>query len=156
MAHDRSKKSGYRSQCRECRKTYDRRRYQLHSELILAQQRCYRQERPGFAWAVSHRRRAQRYGLQLVTDLVTPEQLIGRWGDRCFYCGGEFEVVDHRIPVAAGGHHTVLNVVTCCRRCNQDKRWRSDERMIRDYRRGRDGHGSRARAIPIHVGDGRR
>jgi hypothetical protein len=141
MARDRSTKTGYRSQCRECRKDYDRRRYEAHPEI---------------GWAADHRRRARSYGLQLVTEIVTASQVTSMWGDHCFYCPGPFEVIDHRIPVAAGGHHTVTNVVPCCRRCNQHKRWRSDERMIRDYRQGRDGHGFWARTTPTHVGDGRR
>jgi HNH endonuclease len=134
MAPDRSKKSGYRSQCRECRRTYDRRRYEKQWRSILDQQRSYRMDHREFGWAADHRRRAQRYGLDLITELVTADQLIARWGDKCFYCHGGFEVIDHRVPVAAGGHHTVENVVPCCRGCNQTKRWSFDERMIRAYR----------------------
>ncbi|KQY02933.1 hypothetical protein ASD37_25635 [Mycobacterium sp. Root135] len=70
----------------------------------------------------------------MITELVTRQQLVERWGDVCFYCGGEFEVVDHRIPVAAGGHHIVHNVVPSCSACNQRKRWSSDEQVIRNYR----------------------
>jgi hypothetical protein len=134
MARDRSTKTGYRSRCRECRKDYDRRRYQLQRGSILAQQHRYKRARPEIGWASDHRRRAQRYGRDLVTELVTVDQLITRWGDRGFYCPGGFEVIDHRVPVAAGGHHTVENVVPCCRGCNQIKRWSFDERMIRACR----------------------
>jgi hypothetical protein len=134
MARDRSTKTGHRSQCRECRKYYDRSRYETHRDAILARHREYRKAHPEAAWAADHRRRARSYGLQLVTEVVTPSQLIAQWGDRCHYCPGPFEVIDHRIPVAAGGHHTVLNVVPCCRRCNQKKRWSCDEQMIREFR----------------------
>jgi len=139
MARDRSTKTGYRSRCRECRKDYDRRRYEAHPEI---------------GWAADHRRRARSYGLQLVTEIVTASQVASMWGDHCFYCPGPFEVIDHRIPVAAGGHHTVLNVVPCCRRCNQKKRWHSDERMIRNFRQGQNGHGAAATAFRLPFGAG--
>lgn len=113
---------------------------------MLAQQRGYRKAHPEIGWAADYRRRARSYGLQLVSDTVSPGQVISIWGDHCFYCPGAFEVVDHRIPVAAGGHHTVLNVVPCCNICNHKKRWQSDERMIRYFRQqGQNGHSASCR-----------
>jgi hypothetical protein len=135
MAPDRYAKSGYRSQCRECRKIYDHRRGS-----------DYRLEHREIGWAKSHRSRSRRYGLPLVTELVTSDQVIAQWGNWCYYCEGQFEVVDHRIPVAAGGHHTVQNVVPCCSLCNQKKRWQSDERMIRAFRQAQNGHGAGGRS----------
>jgi HNH endonuclease len=152
MAPDQSKKDGYRSQCRDCRKDYDRRRYEANRDAILAQQRVYRKAHPEIGWAADHRRRARSYGLQPVTETVTPDQLIAQWGNGCHYCEGPFEVIDHRIPVAAGGHHTVLNVVPCCRPCNEKKRVHSDLPMIRDFRQGQNGHGELATASCVHVG----
>ena len=152
MARDQSKKDGYRRQCRECRKDYDRRRYEASRDAILAQQRVYKKAHPEIGWAADHRRRARRYGLQLVTEIVTPDQVIAQWGNGCHYCPGPFEVIDHRIPVAAGGHHTVLNVVPCCRHCNEEKRWLFDEPMIRAFRRGQSGDGAVAPAFRVHGG----
>jgi 5-methylcytosine-specific restriction endonuclease McrA len=136
MAPDQSRRSGHRTQCRECRKLYDHRRYWTDSRQGLARQRCRRRQNPEYQWAAEHRRRAQRYGLDLVTDLVTLAQLRDRWGDRCVYCDGPFEVIDHRIPIAAGGHHTVDNVVPACGDCNQ-KKLVSDWRLILAFRTGR-------------------
>jgi hypothetical protein len=153
MAPDRSTKTGYRSKCRDCRKNYTRGHYEAHKDAILAQQRVYRRAHPEIAWAADHRRRARSYDLQLATEIVTPEQLIAQWGNHCRYCGGPFEEIDHRIPVAARGHHTVLNVVPCCRRCNQKKRWLFDEPMIRKFREARSEKGgsgvAHQRAIPL-------
>jgi HNH endonuclease len=148
MAPDRHTGDGCRSHCRECRAAYDRRRYLAKRESILAQQREYRQTHPEIGWAASHRRRAQRYGLRLITDVVTTAQLIAQWGDRCLDCTGEFEVIDHRLPVAAGGHHTVLNVVPCCRNCNARKRWTFDERIIRARRETWAGQAARSHHGP--------
>jgi hypothetical protein len=53
-------------QCRECRKDYDRRRYEADRDEILAQQRGYKQAHPEIGWAADHRRRARSYELQLV------------------------------------------------------------------------------------------
>lgn len=134
MATDARAKGGHRATCKRCRTNYDRQRYQAKRQSILAQQREYRQAHPEIRWAASHRRRAQRYGLRLITDVVTTAQLIAQWGDKCLDCTGKFEVIDHRLPVAAGGNHTVLNVVPCCRNCNARKRWTFDERIIRARR----------------------
>lgn len=43
------------------------------------------------------------------------------YGDKCFYCGGEFEHVDHFIPLARGGFDCVDNIVPSCATCNTSK-----------------------------------
>lgn len=114
--------------------------YAENRAAIREQQRWYYRTHPEVFWAARHRQRAKRYGLDLITRLVTPAQLIARWGDRCVYCNGDFEVIDHPVPVAAGGHHTVENVVPSCARCNRTKRWRADEHMIRTFRATKSQH----------------
>jgi hypothetical protein len=135
MAPDRSRKAGYRRQCRECRTTYERQRYRADGCRVLARQRRRRREHPEHQWAAEHRRRAQRYGLNLLTETVTRAQLRDRWGEQCVYCSGPFEVIDHRIPIAAGGNHTVDNVVPACNVCNE-KKLSIDLRLIRAFRQG--------------------
>jgi len=53
-------------------------------------------------------------------------KLLKREGGRCFYCGRPLEerdcVVDHVIPLVAGGDHSVGNTVACCFPCNSAKR----------------------------------
>jgi hypothetical protein len=135
MAPDRHAGDGCRSHCRECRAAYDRRRYLAKRESILAQQRKYHLAEPGIAWAAGHRSRARRYRLQLTTQQVSYDDVIAQWGGSCVYCRiGAFEEIDHIIPVAAGGSHTLMNIVPSCRACNLRKRWTFDEWIIRDHR----------------------
>ena len=48
-----------------------------------------------------------------------------RDGQRCQYCGGAAEDVDHVIPRSRGGPHAWENVVAACRRCNSRKQART-------------------------------
>lgn len=48
-----------------------------------------------------------------------------RDGQRCQYCGGAAEDVDHVVPRSKGGRHAWENVVAACRRCNSRKQDRS-------------------------------
>ena len=130
-----SAKSGYRKICADCRKKYDNNRYESHRERIKAQHRGYHASTPGTRCAADHRARSLKYGLKLTTDRMTHEDLVATWGNRCAHCGeGLFEVIDHVIPVAAGGPHTLRNVVPCCRACNGKKRWTFDRWIIHDHR----------------------
>jgi hypothetical protein len=124
-----------RSACRDCQAQYNRGWYHKNRERILAQQRQYHAANPGVAWAKNHRKRARRYGLTLITDVISREDVISRWGDRCHYCEtGLFEEIDHIIPVRAGGHHQLQNVVPCCRACKTEKQWTTDALLIRRFR----------------------
>lgn len=55
------------------------------------------------------------------TAPVTRRAVFGRDGNRCQYCSGPAESIDHIIPRSRGGVHTWENVVACCRRCNVRK-----------------------------------
>jgi hypothetical protein len=139
MAVDRYTSDGHRTVCRQCRADYDRRRYSANRQSMRARQREYHRTNPGVAWAACHRVRAREYGLCLSTDYLTPDDLIAQWGDKCVYCQiAPFQEIDHLIPVAAGGSHTLLNVLPCCRKCNRVKRWSIDELLIRAFRQSRN------------------
>lgn len=70
----------------------------------------------------ARRRRAQRAAA--LTIPFTTEQLAERmafWGDRCWMCGGDYDTVDHVIPLAEGGPHCLSNCRPACRSCNSAK-----------------------------------
>ncbi len=48
--------------------------------------------------------------------------LFARDEQKCQYCGGHADSLDHIIPRSKGGEHTWENVVAACRRCNTQKR----------------------------------
>lgn len=64
------------------------------------------------------------HGLESVVVSFTKEQLVGRYGSECVYCGGDFESIDHVIPLSKGGHHTIENVRPSCIPCNRRKSMR--------------------------------
>lgn len=140
MAPDSRAQDGRRSVCKKCRESYDRERYRAKRDRILAQQRGYRQENPGFRWFREYKRRARKYGLTPVGELLTRQAITEYWGNNCVFCPeGAFEQPDHFVAVAAGGHHTIDNVVPCCADCNAWKRWEIDEPAIRRFRAAQAG-----------------
>lgn len=62
---------------------------------------------------------------------LTRRRLIARDRSLCLYCGKSVNdstmTVDHVKPRGQGGRHTWENVVSACRRCNQDKGCRTPE-----------------------------
>lgn len=48
--------------------------------------------------------------------------VFARDGNRCQYCAGPAESIDHVVPRSRGGQHVWENVVAACRACNTRKR----------------------------------
>src|SRR3954452_10341135 len=47
--------------------------------------------------------------------------IFARDGNRCAYCRGPAETIDHVLPRSRGGPHAWDNVVAACARCNHSK-----------------------------------
>jgi hypothetical protein len=83
-------------------------------------------------YALIHRRLAWKAG----TDdggYTTVERLKARvevHGSRCYYCGGPFEVYEHRIPLSRGGPHLPANIVPACNGCNLRKRSQTEREFV--------------------------
>ena len=57
-----------------------------------------------------------------IIEVFTTDQLIEKYGNKCFYCiTGNFEHLDHYIPLSKGGSHTLENVRPACQKCNNKK-----------------------------------
>ena len=92
---------------------------------IRARDTAYHAENPHTKWESDYRRRAKHFGFTPVIESFTKDELMARWGDKCFHCGGEWSEIDHYpTPVSRGGHHTLETVVPSCAPCNQ-RSWRS-------------------------------
>jgi len=62
------------------------------------------------------------------------ERLCRRFDECCFYCGQRQPLtMDHVIPIARGGRHSIGNLIPACRSCNARKR----TRLIVEWRAGR-------------------
>lgn len=54
--------------------------------------------------------------------VVTIKELKRLYASPCFYCGKTgLMTIDHVIPIARGGRHSIGNLVTACRPCNSSK-----------------------------------
>ena len=78
-----------------------------HSVRHSARRKAKRAANSHRAWESYFRYRCRYYGIDPVIESFTREELVVRYGDRCFYCHtGDFEALDHFVPIAAGGPHT--------------------------------------------------
>lgn len=121
FAVDRSKPTGFRPVCAQCRADYDRER---------------RRAEPHHAWEADYRRRCRARSLLPVVRSFTRDELVEVHGDHCVDCGGPWDQLDHRIPVAAGGTHDLDNCRPICQPCNSRKLFESDRPRIAKFRAG--------------------
>ena len=53
---------------------------------------------------------------------ITKKEITRLYSLPCFYCLGVGGTIDHVIPLAKNGNHSLGNIVPCCQRCNSSKR----------------------------------
>lgn len=106
--------------------------YQANRETFIARQAEYYAKNPHVHWEHGYRVRAREYGFELVIESFTEDDLIARYGNQCWHCGGPFEELDHHpVPVAHGGPHILENCKPSCVRCNRARtsvRWGGQDR----------------------------
>ena len=49
------------------------------------------------------------------------QDILNYYGNCCIYCGGNYEHLDHIIPIAKGGKHDKNNLAPSCASCNFSK-----------------------------------
>lgn len=131
---DKRRLDGRRSECKKCANKQNRASYRKNKVTATATKRVYYQqnkqwlnelsakyyrENPHVHWESSYKRRALRHGHVPYVESFTSDELIARYGDKCFHCGGPFEQLDHYpVPVADNGVHTLDNCKPSCTDCN--------------------------------------
>ena len=144
---------GYHPECAAGRKYYARNRekilqrqkpkrkkfYAANRERLLAVSRRYarlhRAEKAArnAAWRHAHPENIRRLGIRRrarelnAPGTTTPQQIAARvdfYGNRCAYCDGPYEHLDHVIPLARGGSNWPANLRPACARCNLEKQAR--------------------------------
>jgi hypothetical protein len=94
--------------------------YADNRDTVRAYQAEYLATNPHVGWEAGYRERAKHYGFEPVVERFTKDDVIAKYGDSCWHCDGAFEELDHApIPVAHGGHHTLVGVKPSCVKCNR-------------------------------------
>lgn len=53
---------------------------------------------------------------------VSKKELVNLYSRPCFYCGAKQNItLDHVVPIARGGRHSIGNLVAACKSCNSSK-----------------------------------
>ncbi|MBS1674525.1 MAG: HNH endonuclease [Actinobacteria bacterium] len=75
---------------------------------------------------LQHQRRRALLAEATSCAAFTAEEMLRDWESRgltgCSYCPGEFESIDHVIPLKRGGAHELANLAPACISCNSSKR----------------------------------
>ncbi|MGW2591682.1 HNH endonuclease [Streptomyces sp. NPDC001515] len=79
----------------------------------------YRSLPPDKRHTLTHRRRAEAYGVEHVPYSRTA--ILARWGHACAYCGAFATHLDHVHPLSKGGADAEHNVIPACAACNLSK-----------------------------------
>ena len=78
------------------------------------------------------RARAENNGIFSITN----KEKLQLYASVCFYCGSNKSIqIDHVIPLARGGRHSIGNLVAACAKCNNQKK----ARYIMEWRLGMSG-----------------
>ena len=62
-------------------------------------------------------------------------ELLKLYQSPCFYCGAETEHIDHIVPLARGGRHSIGNLTGACAPCNLSK----GSKFITEWKKGKNG-----------------
>lgn len=127
FSRNKASRDGRRPDCKECWSAYRaanrariRERGREYYGANREKFRIYRAANPHIGWEASYAERARDIGFAPLVEHFTREELITRYGDQCFHCGGPFEELDHYpVPVAHGGAHTLDNTKPACLKCNR-------------------------------------
>lgn len=92
-----------------------------NGDKISARNARYRAENPHKDWENHYRARARRFGFAPRVQSFTRDALVSYWGnsERCIYCDGPFDELEHLIPVFRGGAHSLANCAPSCTPCNR-------------------------------------
>jgi len=90
--------------------------YLENKELTKGRTKVAKKENPLRYNNYANKRRAQKAGT--FVEHFSEADIILTYGNKCFYCGSNFEHIDHYVPLSKGGSHTLENIRPSCKDCN--------------------------------------
>jgi len=111
------------------------RRYRAnHPERTAASAKKYRQNNPEKMALKAMKRRA--WKIEGGVYLITVKELQRLYSGSCAYCGSTENIeIDHVVPLARGGRHSIGNLVSACQFCNRSK----NKKTITEWRKWQRG-----------------
>lgn len=103
---------------------YEKNKYDIKNRISL-----YKKEHPEQYQMYNNRRIARKK--TSIIEIFTHQDIINRYGNKCFYCDGLFIHIDHYMPLSRGGTHTLENVRPSCEHCNLTKSNKLPEEFIK-------------------------
>ena len=146
FSKDSYRKTGFSNNCKQCRQEYNlknkdknnkacrewhkknkdkanarRKQWNIdNSEKAKLKDRNYAANNPEVGRNKNNLRRAR--VLSNGAYRIYKNELKKLYAQSCFYCGSKDEIqLDHVIPIAKGGSHSIGNLVPACRKCNLEK-----------------------------------
>lgn len=117
--------AAYRERSKEARRAYNSSYYEAHRAACNATTSAWAKSHPDEMRVVRSRRRARKHAG--TTTRIKRKDLhahLDRLGRQCVYCHGPYQELDHLVPLARGGPHSIDNLVPSCRSCNRRKQRR--------------------------------
>lgn len=124
--------------------------YKKNKDAVLKRSKNYLKTHPQIRKSITHRyylknklyyklkcaeRKARKQRLTIVKfSTVQFEQRMSVFGDKCFYCGGPFQHVDHAIALIRNGYHCLANLRPSCESCNLRKGSKSFTEFLSEIR----------------------
>ncbi|MBI5618774.1 MAG: HNH endonuclease [Gammaproteobacteria bacterium] len=105
-----------------------------NAEHLADYSRTYRKEHPEVKRLAESKRRAQKR--QAPREAVSMRRIVTMYAEqegRCVYCEKELTHefhIDHRTPLARGGHHIAANLQLLCPRCNKRKHAKTHDEFM--------------------------
>jgi 5-methylcytosine-specific restriction endonuclease McrA len=93
--------------------------YEKNKDNVKLRTSQYKKDHPEQYQMYNNRRAARKK--TAIVEKFTHQDVINKYGDKCVYCGGNFDEIDHYIPLSKGGSHTLDNVRPSCEHCNLTK-----------------------------------
>jgi 5-methylcytosine-specific restriction endonuclease McrA len=96
---------------------------EAHKDEQVLYMRAWHDANPGRAQEYARKRRALILEATITEfSLADIRARVSYYGNKCAYClDGEYEELDHAIPLSKGGSHCLANFRPSCFKCNRSK-----------------------------------